>query len=53
MKELIKPTTKPQKDKDGNEIPTEYILEDKDFLLITAINNLANEIQKMRMTNGR
>jgi len=53
MKEIIKPTTKPQKDEDGNEIPTEYILEDKDFLLITAINNLANEIQKLRMTNGR
>ena len=30
----------------------EYDLEDKDFLLINAIDNLANEIQKMRISNG-
>lgn len=41
----IKPTTTPDEEKGEN-----YILEDRDFLLITAINNLANEIQKMRMT---
>ncbi len=41
----IKPTTTPDEEKGES-----YILEDKDFLLITAINNLANEIQKMRMT---
>ena len=31
----------------------EFDLEDKDFLLITAIDNLANEIQKLRLSNGR
>jgi len=50
MKELIKPTSKAEKDKDGNDLPIDYILEDKDFLLITAINNLANEIQKLRLS---
>ncbi len=29
----------------------EYELEDKDFLLITAIDNLATEIQKARIGN--
>ena len=53
MKEIIKPTTKPQKDEDGNEIPTEYTLEDKDFLLITAINDLTNQIKILRVSHGR
>jgi len=44
----IKPTSKFKEDEEES-----YTLEDKDFLLITAINNLANEIQKMRMSNGR
>ena len=44
MEYKIKPTTTPDEEKNES-----YILEDKDFLLITALNNLANEIQKMRM----
>lgn len=44
----IKPTTTPDEEKDES-----YILEDKDFLLITTLNNLTNEIRKLRMTNGR
>tara|TARA_R100000789_G_C2981841_1_gene143692 strand:+ start:647 stop:784 length:138 start_codon:yes stop_codon:yes gene_type:complete len=27
-------------------------LEDRDFLLITAIDNLSNEIKKLRLING-
>jgi len=46
----MKGTSVAEKDKDGIDIPIEYVLEDKDFLLITAINNLANEIQKMRLS---
>lgn len=53
MKELISPTTKPEKDAEGNDIPVEFILADKDFLLITAINNLTNEIQRARIAYGR
>ena len=34
------------------EVEEEADLEDKDYFLITAIDNLANEIQKMRMSNG-
>lgn len=34
------------KDEDGNDI--EFELEDKDFLLITAIDNLAKEIERAR-----
>ena len=37
-------------DEQGND--REYNLEDKDFLLITAIDKLSNEIQKLRMQNG-
>ena len=44
--EKIAPTTIPAKKGDP------YILEDKDYLLITAINNLANEIKVMRNSNG-
>ena len=46
MEELIKPKTKPDKGES-------YVLEDKDFLMITALNNLTTEINKLRMTNGR
>jgi len=52
MKEVIKPTSKAEKDKEGKDMPIEYILEDKDFLLITAINNLTKELMKGRQ-NGR
>lgn len=45
--EEIKPTTFPDEEKGES-----YVLEDKDFLLITSINNLANEIKKLRMQNG-
>ena len=31
----------------------EVELEDKDFLLITAIDNLADKINMLRMSNGR
>ena len=44
----IKPTTTPDVEKGES-----YTLEDRDFLLITAINNLTTEIFKLRMTNGR
>ena len=43
----IKPTTFPDEKKGES-----YTLEDKDFLLINSINNLANEIQKLRISNG-
>jgi len=49
----IKPTSVAEKDEKGNDLPIEFTLEDKDFLLITALNNLSNEIQKMRLSNGR
>ena len=39
---------KKYKYKDG-----EFDLEDKDFFLITAIDNLTTEIRKARNTNGR
>jgi hypothetical protein len=44
MIEKISPTTTP----DFNE-GERYTLEDKDFLLITALNNLATEIRKLRV----
>jgi len=47
MKDIIKPTIKPEKDKDGNDLPIEFILEDKDFLLITAIQELTNQIKRL------
>jgi len=50
MKEIIKPTSVSTKDEKGIDQPIEFILEDKDFLLITAINDLANEIQKLRLS---
>lgn len=43
----IQPTTFPDAEKGEF-----YTLEDKDFLLINAINNLANEIMKLRLSNG-
>lgn len=43
----IKPTTFPNETKDEF-----YTLEDKDFLLINAINNLTAELRKGRQTNG-
>ena len=46
MIEKISPTTTPDFD-DGES----YTLEDKDFLLITAINNLTNEITMLRRKN--
>ncbi len=39
----IKPTTIPDEEKGES-----YILEDKDFLLITAINNLTKELNMSR-----
>ncbi len=50
MIENIKPTSIAKKDKDGKELPIEFILEDKDFLLITALNNLTRQIK--RLANG-
>jgi len=41
----IKGTSVAKKDEDGIDIPIEYVLEDKDFLLITAINNLATKFK--------
>jgi hypothetical protein len=49
MKDVISPTTKAEIDEQGNEKPIKFILEDKDYLLITAINDLSNEIKKLRM----
>jgi len=49
MIEKIKPTTEPTLDKEGNIIPTEFTLQDKDYLLITAINKLASEIRNLRL----
>ena len=43
MKEVIKPTTSPDFDKGEA-----YVLEDKDYLLITAINRLADELNMAR-----
>lgn len=43
MNEEIKPTTLPDFEKGES-----YILEDKDYLLITAINNLTKEMQMAR-----
>tara|TARA_R100001530_G_scaffold93839_1_gene65108 strand:+ start:1524 stop:1667 length:144 start_codon:yes stop_codon:yes gene_type:complete len=47
MKEKISPTTTPNFEKGES-----YVLEDKDYLLIKAINNIANEIKKARIQNG-
>ncbi len=47
MIEKFSPTTKPDFEKGES-----YTLEDKDYLLITALNNLASEIQKLRVSNG-
>ena len=44
--EKIEPISPPVKEEDP------FILENKDYLLITSINNLANEIQKLRLQNG-
>jgi len=45
MSENIKPTTKPT---EGEE--TIFTLEDKDYLLIKAIQDLTKEIQKLRIS---
>ena len=51
MKELIKPTTEaPIDEKTGEKEEITYILEDKDYLLISAIRDLTNEIQKLRLS---
>lgn len=42
MTEVIKPTTK----------KAEYLLEDKDYLLIQAIRDLTGAINMMRLKNG-
>jgi hypothetical protein len=47
---IIHGTSVPEKDPEGNDKEIEYVLEDKDFLLITAINTLANEIKKLRLS---
>ena len=46
-KENIKPTTVFEKDEEEM-----FTLEDKDYLLIKAINNLAHEIKLTRIHNG-
>jgi hypothetical protein len=46
MKEKISPTTTPNFEKGES-----YVLEDKDYLLIEAINNLTKELERGR-TNG-
>lgn len=43
----ISPTTTPDEEKGES-----YILEDKDFLLITSINNLTKELERGRI-DGR
>ena len=42
MQEIIKPTTKPDFEKEES-----YILEDKDYLLITAIQELTGQIKRL------
>ena len=46
----ISGTSVAKKDEEGKDIPIDCVLEDKDFLLITAINNLVNEIMKLRIS---
>ena len=48
MEYSITSTTKPTKDKDGKDLPIEFVLEDKDFLLIDAINKLSKSIDLLR-----
>jgi hypothetical protein len=43
----IKPTTEAVKDKDGVDLPIQFKLEDKDFLLIDALNKLKDAINHM------
>ena len=49
MREKIKPTTKFKEEEEE----VVFELEDKDYLLITAINNLADEIKATRLQSGR
>ena len=44
----IKPTTTPDVEKGES-----YVLEDRDFLLITALNNLTEQIRRLVLVNGR
>jgi len=46
MIDYITSTTKPTIDEKGNKT-IEYILEDKDFLLIKAIQDLTNQIKRI------
>ncbi len=39
-------------DKDKEIVKKEVELEDKDYFLIKSIDNLSNEIQKLRVSNG-
>ena len=50
MTDTISPTTKATLDEKGDPLPIDFVLEDKDYLLIKALNNLANEIFKMRIS---
>ena len=43
MKDIIKPTSIAEKEGE----PIEFILEDKDYLLITAIQDLTNQIRRL------
>lgn len=44
MKDVIKPTSKAAKEGE----PIEFTLEDKDYLLITAIQDLAKAIRRIK-----
>ena len=47
MEFTTKPTTKAVKDKDGKEEQLDFVLEDKDFLLIDALNKLTYQIGRL------
>jgi len=41
------PTSKPNYDEKGQEVPTTVVLEDKDYLFLKAIENLTIEIRRL------
>ena len=47
MEYSTKPTTEAVKDKDGKDLPIVFKLEDKDFLLIDALNKLAAQVSRL------
>ena len=48
MIDSISPTTKATLDEKGVPLPIDFVLEDKDYLLIKAIHRLADEINMLR-----